>query len=165
MDYSELLVEVRNRSGLPFVIESGTRITQAAERYLEKRVRTMEMETTATLATDEDGIAPLPADWLQAVGADEVKVAGREVYTDTANGTVEIRYYAKLPPVETNTTNWLLTAEPEIYVQALLMQAHVVAADAERVAAHRGVLEVLLADLSQADIVAKFANRRIEIEG
>lgn len=164
MDFTELLIEVRNRSGLPFVIEQGTRIVQAAERFLQRRLKDMNMETVATLATDEDGIAPLPSDFLQAAGDDAVNITGNEIYTDTVNGTVQFRYYASLPSVETNTTNWLMTLEPEIYVQAVLAQAYVVAGDADKVTTHRALLDEMLGDLRRQDVIAKYANRRVSLE-
>lgn len=163
MDYSELLVEVRGRSGLPFVIERGARLVRAAERYLEKHLRPRAMEASALLATDEDGIAALPDDFLQPFGEVEGRIVGNELHTNIVNGAISLRYYAALPSVEVNTTNWLLTDEPEVYVQALLMQAYIVAGDAAKAAAHKELVDALIQDIRSTDLLAKFANRKVEV--
>ena len=40
-----------------------------------------------------------------------------------ASGNLEIVYYRRIPPLATNTTNWLLTAHPDVYLYGSLMAA------------------------------------------
>ena len=57
-----------------------------------------------------------------------------------------------------------MTLEPEIYVQAVLAQAYVVAGDADKVTTHRALLDEMLGDLRRQDVIAKYANRRVSLE-
>ena len=52
MDYAELLMEVRQRTGVAGAIERGSYYVANAERMLEKQIKTAAMQTTADLATD-----------------------------------------------------------------------------------------------------------------
>ncbi len=165
MDYTELLVEVRERTGLANVIDRGSRIVANAERYLEKRLKTREMETTVTLATDEDGLATLPVDFLQLITNEWAIIGGNTVLTATQDGSVDISYYAKLPSTEAFDTNWLLTAEDELYVQAVMMQAYLVNAMPAEALATKEVVDALIADVMRADFAAKYMNRGIDNGG
>jgi hypothetical protein len=49
--------------------------------------------------------------------------------------TLELTYYGKIPTLsDSNTTNWLLTKSPDLYLYASLMQASPYLKDDERVA-------------------------------
>lgn len=47
----------------------------------------------------------------------------------TTDDVIEIVYYQKLPPLETNTTNWLSVANPNAYVFGLLVEISVFTKD------------------------------------
>jgi hypothetical protein len=165
MDFTELLIEARERSGLPFVIERGSRIVKAAETFLQRRLKAREMETVVLLPTDEDGIAITPPDYLAQITDQDVTIQGDEILTNVINGSVEFRYYAKLPSAETNGTNWLLSDEPEIYMQAVLMQIYTIDANPEKVSAHRTLLDSMIQDRWGENALAKYGNRVIDSGG
>lgn len=55
--------------------------------------------------------------------------------------TGELVYYAKLPPLATNSTNWLLTSHPDLYLYGSLLQAAPYLRDDERVAVWSSLFE------------------------
>lgn len=58
---------------------------------------------------------------------------------DTANSTVLLRYYQKVPALTvSNTTNWLLTANPDLYLNGCLYEAAKLQRDVEAVALYKG---------------------------
>ena len=70
---------------------------------------------------------------------------------DTAY-TGELIYYAKLSKLSTsNTTNWLLTAAPDVYLYGALMQAAPYLQDDARIATWASLYKTGLEELKQSD--------------
>jgi hypothetical protein len=66
--------------------------------------------------------------------------------------TAELVYYAKLSKLSnSNTTNWLLTAAPDIYLYGALMQAAPYLKDDARIATWSQMYLIALQDLQTAD--------------
>lgn len=167
MDYAELVAEAANLSAIPEFVSRAAMFVQQAEADLNKVLATRQMEKTATLTTDADGIAPLPADFLRLRNIKEngnIAVQGSEAWTEVKDGTVDVYYIGALPSIVTNGTNWLLEADPVLYLQAVLLQAYSYHAD-QRFAAVAPVLQARIAGLIRADKIAKHSGQRIDLTG
>lgn len=67
--------------------------------------------------------------------------------------TGRLLYYASIPPLsDTVTTNWLLTAAPDVYLYATLLEAAPYLRDDERVATWAALLERRISDLTAASV-------------
>jgi len=161
-DYSELIAEVAERTGQGDLPLRGQMLVGMLETYLNKKLRTLDQELSSSVTTDSNGDASLPSDLLEIKGVyyEEVRVprrmfspveidfVGWGYYTDgaTLKSNLEgrdlvIRYYAEIPSLHTNSTNWLLTAEPEIYLSGLEWQAFMRARDFEAANVSKGYLD------------------------
>ncbi|QAX31311.1 phage adaptor protein [Leisingera sp. NJS204] len=183
-DYPELIAEVSHRSGVSGVVNRAKMYVGMAERALSKRLRVADMETAATLTTDAQGRAALPADFeavrmitvppgvelaARPIASVQSKYAGRPGYAIQARellSTVketdhELAYYAALPSLEADNTNWLLEKESEIYLQAVLFQVYAGENELERAQATAGYLGALIDALADADLIQRHAHTRI----
>ena len=76
----------------------------------------------------------------------------RIVPTPDSNYTTELTYYAKLSKLSTsNTTNWLLTSNPDIYLYGALLQAAPYLQDDARIQTWATLYERALNDSQTAD--------------
>lgn len=167
MDYPELIAEAANLSGIPEFVSRAAMFTEQAESDLNRILATRQMEKTATLTTDADGIAPLPADFLRLRNIKEngnIAVQGDEAWTEVKDGTVDVYYIGALPSIVSNGTNWLLQSDPSLYLQAVLLQAYTYHAD-QRVASVAPVLQARVASLIRADKITKHSGQRIDLTG
>ena len=167
MDYAELIAEAANLSGIPEFVSRAAMFTRQAETDLGRALATRDMETAATLTTDADGIAPLPADFMRLrdiVDNGSIVIQGSDAWTTTKDGTVEIYYFAALPSIVTAGTNWLLAADPVLYLQAVLLQAYLYHAD-QRAAAVAPIVDARVKALSRADKLTKFSGQRLDLTG
>ena len=167
MDYAELIVEVALRCGLPEIPARAAHFVTQAERDLQKVLRVRQMEAEATVTTDADGKAAIPADYLalrDIIDNGSIAVVGDEFWTETVEGDVTVQYYAALPSVVTNMTNWLLDEEPEIYINAVLLQIYTAAGD-PRAQPTAAILAERVAGLKRADKLARYSGQRIDIRG
>lgn len=163
MNFTELVLEAALRSGIPEFPARADHFVRQAERDLEKALRVGQMEVTASLTADAHGIAPLPADFLavsDSCGLAVFSISNGQLRT-TPNAAFDLVYYAKLPSVVTNGTNWLLDLEPEIYINAVLLQAFAAQAD-DRAAAIASLLNERIRALKREDAIARYGARRID---
>jgi hypothetical protein len=78
--------------------------------------------------------------------------------------TGELMYYARIPALSvSNTTNWLLTANPDIYLYATLVQSAPYLKEDERLATWATILDRLLAEHDVAQERAKTGSSRLVI--
>ncbi len=54
---------------------------------------------------------------------------GAAIYPANDSLTYNLIYYAEIPPLATNTSNWLLSAHPDLYLFGALTEAHTFLAD------------------------------------
>lgn len=142
-NYADLLAGVANwlqRSDLTARIPE---FIALAEAEFNRRLRTIEMEARATATLTSDALA-VPTDFigLRSVKIDKTLldyVTPSELFDDEStggypfrytvsdgqfffrpaptSGTVKIDYYGKIPALTTtNTTNWLMTKHPDLYL-------------------------------------------------
>lgn len=78
--------------------------------------------------------------------------------------TAEMVYYAKIASLsDTNTTNWLLTKSPDVYLYGALIQSAPYLKDDERVATWMSLYERALEDIEKADERALFSGSTIKV--
>jgi hypothetical protein len=78
--------------------------------------------------------------------------------------TGELMYYGRIPALsDTITSNWLLTANPDIYLYATLVQSAPYLKEDERIATWMGMLDRLLAEYEVAQERAKTGSSRLVI--
>jgi len=80
---------------------------------------------------------------------------------DTAY-TAELMYYARVAGLsDANTSNWLLTANPDIYLYATLVQSAPYLKEDERIGVWAGILDRLMAEYEVAEQRAKTGSSRL----
>lgn len=165
MEYSQIVIEAALRSGAPEVPARAPHFVRQAERDLEKVMRVRQMEAEATVTAGPDGRAPLPTDFiaLRSDGRGSHAVSGGALLI-APDETLDITYYARLPPLETADTNWLSESEPEIYINAVLVQIYSAIGDA-RLAAAVSILAERVRALIRDDKIARFNGQKIDISG
>lgn len=102
-----------------------------AEHDLNNRLRTRHQIVDDTL-TFEDGISPLPPDFLEILHVGQrpglkrrFQIDGFNIAIPGLSGDLDISYYAKLPSLTCSPTacNWLLRQSPSIYLYGVGLQA------------------------------------------
>lgn len=119
---------------------------QEVEDRLNNVLRTWQMEESASITTNSSGVGTIPTDFLEArfvYDSDSVEVPfvtadwlvtrpsdAPKCYTlldgslklaPAAAETLTLLYYEKIPALtSSNTSNWLLTAKPTIYLYSVL---------------------------------------------
>ena len=80
---------------------------------------------------------------------------------DTAY-SAELMYYARVAGLsDANTSNWLLTANPDIYLYATLVQSAPYLKEDERIGVWAGILDRLMAEYEVAEQRAKTGSSRL----
>ena len=180
-DYPELISEATERTQLTGLATRGGQYVRFAENALNKRLRLAGMETVATL-TPADGVITLPDDWLEErsvkVGnttlhpvsnteidcvTDGYWVSGDTMLTARKSADHDVIYFAALPGLEANGTNFLLKSEPELYLNAVIYQALVAVMD-ERAVTMASILRDQIADIEVVDRQKRYSSTRIREE-
>lgn len=180
-DYPELIAEVSARSGFSDVVSRARMFVGMAENMLSKRLRLADMETVVELTTNATGDVSLPADYLEmrsirhgscavdriilplvlAGRATGYAIQGKVLKSSFKNAPHSCVYYAAVPSLENANTNWLLDAEPEIYLQAVLFQVYTAHNEIEKAQITAGYLGQLISDAQDADRMNRRAGTRI----
>ena len=94
-------------------------------------------------------------------------IIGSSLYTFPLSSTdVELTYYAKIPALSSsNTTNWLLTAHPNLYLHACMLYAAELVKDDGKLATESTFVQNYVDLLHSADNRAKFANAGVTLPG
>jgi hypothetical protein len=151
------------------------------EAMVNRKMRARQMLTTATL-TPSSGAVTLPSDFLavktvipSGYGPLEYRDPNwiRSAYTTSETGTpqyytiegsslvirpatdqdVDLEYYQKVPVLsDSNTTNWLLTAYPDLYVAGSLVEAHAFIMDAEKAAIWSAKRDIILDEIEKLNL-------------
>lgn len=199
-DYSDLLVQVAEYTGRDDFGHQFPRLVSFAENKLNRVLRVGGMETSTTLTTSSSGNVALPAGFLEmrevknssgVVIDATVPRAGDELFGPYAGTTAlyyikggtfysipysehtfSIVYYTKITALTpTNTTNWLLTDAPLIYLYGVCAEvagwALATGRDAEttRVQGFAQMLQTEIEAYQGQDRDKRFANARIIVRG
>lgn len=80
----------------------------------------------------------------------------------TESLTYILRYYAKIPALsDSNTTNWLLTKSPDLYLYATLLAAEAYLKDDERLPIWKGIQDELIEAMTLESERAKRSTTRL----
>jgi hypothetical protein len=77
--------------------------------------------------------------------------------------TVEVDYYEVIPPLASNSTNWLLTAAPDIYLYGSLLEAAAFLLDDPRVPLWQAAYAQCIGQLNSADRNARWSGSRLQV--
>lgn len=79
---------------------------------------------------------------------------------------IELTYYQKIPALsDANTTNWLLTRLPNLYLHGCLFHAAELTRNTEKMALEGALVEKYIASLTALDNRAKFGNAGVTLGG
>lgn len=187
-NYSDLLAAVEgwlNRTDLTATIPDFIRL---AETEFNRRLRTIEMEMRSTSTLTSDSLA-LPTDFvgLRSIKIDSTtleyappadifedeRTGGyptRYTITDGAfffrpaptSGSVKLDYYAAIPALTvSNTTNWLMTKHPDLYLFATCAQAEWYVVNDTRVDAWKARADELIEQINGATQKERYGGRRL----
>ena len=181
VDFTELTINVSQQTGHEDVPAHMGRLCAMAERDIFKKLRVAEMQKKITFAMGSTATA-LPADCLEVErvslyeggakfsreDANLVRqkarqgfaVDGRELITYPSQADVYLEYYAKPPALETAGTNWLLDAEPEIYLHACAFQVYTWKTELDKAQASRVFYKSLLDELQDADTLLRYKDQK-----
>lgn len=107
------------------------RLVQMAEADFNSRLRTRHQIVEATLTFD-DGLAPLPPDFLEILNVcprsgmkRQFQIDGFNIRIPGMGGDLDIEYYAKIPTItcSSSASNWLLCQYPTVYLYGVGLQA------------------------------------------
>ena len=185
MTYVDLVIEVLDRLGMSNKLDNVDRLMGRAEAFLDKKLELGGSEKEVTL-TPVSGVVTLPTDFskvrqvmrgtkhisaeplyrinAQASEGYAIKV-GTMVLYPASDTDVDLHYYAKLPGLVANSTNWLLDSEPEIYIHALSFQVLVNARKIDEALLERNYLDQLISDVHESDTRQRFRNTRVIVNG
>ena len=79
-----------------------------------------------------------------AISGDEIELAP----TPNADFAVEVLYRANIPPLGTNSTNWLLTIAPDLYLYGTLLEASPYIQNDERITLWASGMQLALDQLN-----------------
>jgi hypothetical protein len=185
-DKIELLAEVVTRSGYEDLIPRSSIAIGMAEKIIEKQLRVSEMFESVVLTLDLNGMGLLPADLLQIIevkqglnlssgqfSKEKIKdnnfygfyIETNKLYHNPIIENVALDYYKKIPSLNASNTNWLLDADPNIYLTALLMQAYQMKNDIENTIIYKNYLSELLYDYQVDDNIKRYSNMVMTARG
>lgn len=197
-NYSDLVDEIDDwlhRSDLTSKIPTFIKL---GENYLNRKVKTKDMETvaTATASTSSrymalpDDFVEMSALWIQSPRSEIEYVAppafNELVVSETATGTpayytlkdeivfdvipasaftIETEYLKKYD-LATDSTNWLMTNNPDLYLNATMIQALIYIQDDGRAQSMKANLDEMIAFLNRQEAKKrKSSNGTLRVDG
>jgi len=135
--------------------------------YLQYRRVVEEMATRKPLSYIAPSSAEIMYPSRYAGTARHFTIIGGDLYVfPLATNDIELTYYQKIPHLsDANTTNWLLTKHPQIYLRACMVMACVYIKDMQQAEANRALLRPLVSGLSGSDMMSQYANAGLTIAG
>lgn len=188
-DYLDLRFAVAEHVGNRAISDVMPRFVQQAESWLNRKLRTRDQITDVVL-TFTDGIAPLPADFLEMIHLyglcskemhagtlaqarrtgsrySTYAIDGTNVLIHGFSGDRDAQYFAKLPTLTTSasTSNWLLEQFPDVYLYAVGLEAAKFLKDVDLAAATDGLLRGALSSVKIDDDRARWSNAVVRVGG
>jgi len=187
-DYLDLRIAVAEFVDRRDIGDVMPRFVQAAEREINRFMRSREMLTFGATLTFTASLAPLPADFLEVKtiwdatnrcplsGADSKQllqgtsdiysfsISGSNVFIDSLDGVTRLLdYYAALPTLTASptTSNWLLQAAPNLYLYAVCVEAAKWMKNKDLVDAAQGLLAQEVLEHNRANARARYGNATI----
>lgn len=186
-NYSDLLTAVGNWLNRADLTSRIPEFITLAEAEFNRKLRTIEMEATAT-ATATSGAVALPTDFagLRSITWDNTAldyIAPGELLEDDSTGAtpryytiadgqillrpivtgdVTIAYYQSVPALTvSNTTNWLMTKHPDLYLFSTLMQAEFYGWNDDRLPTVKARVNEIISQIEQSVSMERYGNRRL----
>lgn len=96
-----------------------------------------------------------------------VSIVGNAITCYNSNvGNLSLTYYAKIPALSnSNTTNWLLTRAPSLYLYGALLEAAPFMMDDNRAQVWKQYFDAAVAALKSSDMGARFAKMKARVRG
>ena len=187
-DYLDLRLAVSEFVDRRDISDVMPRFVQAAEREINRFMRSREMLTFGATLTFTASLAPLPADFLEVKtiwdatnryplsaadskqllqGTSDIysfSISGSNVFIDSLDGTTRLMdYYASLPTLTTSptTSNWLLQAAPNLYFYAVCVEAAKWIKSKDLVDAAQGLFDKEVIEHNRANARARYGNATI----
>lgn len=148
------------------------RSTATATEYMELptgflELRNIQLNTTPKTALELVSPDEIDRDYSTATGKPLVYcLLANQIQLGPAPDstyTVEIDYYEVIPPLASNSTNWLLTAAPDIYLYGSLLEASIYLIDDPRVPGWNAAYTQVLQQLQSADRRARWSGSRLAV--
>ena len=148
------------------------RSTATATEYMELptgflELRNIQLNTTPKTALELVSPDEIDRDYSTATGKPLVYcLLANQIQLGPAPDstyTVEIDYYEVIPPLASNSTNWLLTAAPDIYLYGSLLEASIYLVDDPRVPGWNAAYTQVLQQLQSADRRARWRGSRLAV--
>lgn len=185
-NYTELLAELANWLNRTDLTGQYPEMIALAEAEFNRRLRTIEMEATATAAVTA-GVVALPTGFLglrsiawadtyldfitpgEALEDDSTGTPryytiadGQFYFRPATDGTVTIAYYAAIPALTvSNTTNWLMTKHPDLYLFGVLAQAEFYGWNDSRAGLVKGRVDELIEQINSGVAKERYGARRL----
>jgi hypothetical protein len=176
-DYTDLRIAVAEQVGNREISDVMDRFTKSAEAMFNRDLRLREMLTVVNV-TFTAGVAALPVDFIEVSKLDDAygtslpesnraltsrsnyRVDANGLFIRDLNGTRAMEYYAKIPTLTANltTSNWLLQKSPELYLNAVSMQAAKWLKDTELLSAMSALVQSEISSLNWADARGRFGS-------
>lgn len=83
--------------------------------------------------------------------------------TPSSDTDIELLYYAKVPALETNSTNWLMTSNPDVYLYGALLHSAPYLQDDARLAVWAQLYSAAVARVNQSSDSAKFSGTGLKM--
>lgn len=196
MDFTEILEEAVARTGVPEIANRFDTVLKFAERHLNRELQGASRSVASVaITTDANGDYTLPSDFnsIKSVykgtqklhnstedyirglqGKNGFYIDNTTLKTEFANTDLSVTYYANLPPLKDNTTNWLSTYDPEIYLYAVMWQglsfAGMQTNDAKQLqllvtkgGSAKAYLDELIRKFKENDRINKYAGIRVNV--
>lgn len=148
--------------------------TSTSERYITlpsdfQELRNVKVQSTCYIQLDNLSPESLDTYYNSAVSGIPTAyaiVANLIYIAPQPNGTYtyEINYYAKIPDLATNSTNWLLTAHPDVYLYGALLQAAPYLHDDERIRTWGAMYKAALDSILLADRRTRWSGNAMQIK-
>ena len=196
MDFTEILEEAATRTGISEIATRFDTILTLAERYLNREIKgASRSHTSLSITTDANGEYTLPSDFNGVKSLYKNKqrlpnrpakyiegydgnhgyyIEGTTLKTNLLSTPLTLTYYANLPSLKDNTTNWLSTYDPELYIYAIMWQglsmANMVESDpnkfgllSSKTLATKGYLDELISNFRQNDMTNQYGSMRVNV--
>ncbi len=91
-------------------------------------------------------------------------IIGREIHVapvPASETAVDVTYHGSLPPLSSNSTNWLLTKAPQLYLYTSLLHAAPFLKDNERTMLFQQMVSAQIVDAVRADRALSFEDLKV----
>ncbi|HTH11011.1 MAG TPA: hypothetical protein VMA55_15695 [Acidovorax sp.] len=171
MDFAGLKSAVNRWSERDYDDADLNEFIELAEARIRRNLTGYQREVTSVINADSNGVFPLPTDftgmrWISYQDRPyRWSISGQNATViDGAGYALDVTYFGVLPALSnTNTTNWLLTAAPDVYLWLVKAQAREFNEEWEAAAGLEAKGLSALADLNLQSTVAQYSRAGLQL--